>query len=133
MGIVRRVEVDGNRVKYLMHSQAVSMQELSNGTGMTYKSLYTSINRGLVMPEVLVQIADRLQCSVEYLQGKDDQIRKPNKQITCEHCGYCKTITDAGGKRRICAKWHIYRVQPDDHCSWGEWRTMKELIGYERT
>lgn len=129
MGNIRhRAHFDNNRLRALMYANGYSTAQLADMIGLKEKSLYTNCALKRMMPCHLAKAAEALGCSVEYLTGEDDQIRRPDKQITCEHCGFCKKVTDAGGKRRICAKWHIYKVEPGDHCSWGEWRNLKELM-----
>lgn len=123
-----RVQFDRIRLRALMYQQNIQTEQMAQTIGMTAKTFYTYCYLQRMMPEHLAKCADVLGCSVQYLTGEDNELRRPDKKITCEHCGHCKKVTDAGGKRRICAKWHIYRVQPDDHCSWGEWRNLKELM-----
>lgn len=123
-----RVQFDRIRLRALMYQQKIQTEQMAQTIGMTAKTFYTDCYLQRMMPEYLAKCADVLGCSVQYLTGEDNELRRPDKKITCEHCGHCKKVTDAGGKRRICAKWHIYRVQPDDHCSWGEWRSLKELM-----
>lgn len=126
--IVRRVNFDRNRLRGLMYAQGYSTSELAEKTGIREKTLYTNCSNEVMMPDQLSRIASVLGCSVEYLTGEDDELNRPDKQVTCSHCGYCRLYHDYAGSRLICTKWHIYRVEEDDHCSWGEWRSLKELM-----
>lgn len=99
-----RVHFDNNRMRALMYQQKIQTWQMAQTIGMATKTFYTDCYLQRMMPEHLAKCADVLGCSVQYLTGEDDEIRRPDKKITCEHCGHCKKVTDAGGKRRICAK-----------------------------
>lgn len=126
--IVRRLTFDKWRVRELLSANGLTVPELASKVGMKEKSLYTALSTKTMMPDKLTQIAEALGCSIEYLTGEDTELNRPDKQITCGHCGYCKSYSDASGTRRICSKWHIYRVEESDHCSWGEWRNLREFL-----
>ncbi len=126
--VQHRIHFDRKRVRALMYARGITTVQIAEAIGQKETAFRKKCSLQVMMPDQLSRIAEALGCSVEYLTGEDDEIRRPDKQITCEHCGFCKKVTDAGGKRRICAKWHIYKVEPGDHCSWGEWRSLKELM-----
>ena len=116
------VPIRRERVNAAKRLLGLSDYDVGPLVGMKPHSFRVVKNRGMFSNRRLPALAEALHVSVEWLIGESDD---PRGTVTrCNACAHCRKYNDALEERYICAKHHIYKVNPEaDGCTWAERRT----------